>query len=215
MLERIVNIAPGSDYQKSSAKSSNYSRSGHFLHSLNSSMNDSISLSPATAYLSSIKWKLKQLKKEREKIILSFEFDEFDFTATLEQNGLTNSIEYEVKRTVNKIPYVYRATVCIESNKLKKQKDKFEMLIHLPILNSFFEELVRLSDYAANISAENIQAKEAFFEKERDLISEFEYVNGCVLAFVEKYLSVNLLVAEKKDFMNDEILLKKIQITRM
>lgn len=215
MLERIVNIAPGSDYQKSSAKSSTYSRSGHFLNSLNSSMNDSISLSPATAYLSSVKWKLKQLKKEREKVILSFEFDDFDFTAILEQTGITKSIEYEVKRTINKIPYIYKANIGIESSNLKKQKEKFEMLTHLPILNSFFEELVRLSDYATNISADNARAKEAFFEKERDLISEFEYVNGCVLAFLEKYLTMNLIVAEKKDFTNDELLLKKIQITRL
>jgi hypothetical protein len=215
MLERIVNIAPGSDYQKSSAKSSRYTRSAHFLHSLNSTMNDSISLSPATAYLSTIRWKLKKLNNEREKIVVAFEFDEFDFTATLEQLSETKTIDYEVRKTINKIPYVYQAVIGIGSNSLKKQREKFDMLDHLPILNSFFDELVRLSDYTANMSVDNAQAKEAFFDKEKNLKPEFEYVNGCVITFLEKYLSMNLSPAEVRDGENDNLLLKKIQISRL
>ena len=178
-------------------------------------MNDSISLSPATAYLSSVRWKLKKLNKEREKVVLAFEFDEFDFVATLEQSGAANSIEYEVKKTINNIPYIYQAVVGIGSSKLKKQKEKFEVITHLPVLNSFFEELVRLSDYSVNISADNAQAKDAFFNKEKELKPEFEYVNGCVIAFIEKYLSMNLNLVENKDEMNNNILLKKIQISRL
>ena len=215
MLERIINIAPGSDYQKSSAKSSQYTRNANFLHSLNSSMNDSISLSPATAYLSGIRWKLKKLNNNKEKIVVAFEFDEFEFTAALEILGATKAIDYEIRKTINKIPFVYQTVLWIGSSSMKKQSEKFEVVTHLPMLNSFLENLVKLSEYSYNISAENSQVKDAFFEKEQDLMPEFEYVNSCAIAFLEKYLSLNLNFADLINGLNNNLSLKKIQISRL
>lgn len=216
MLERIVNIAPGSDFQKSSAKTARYNRSAQFLHTLNTSMNDSISLSPATSFLSSVHWRLKKFVNEKEKTLVVFEFDGFEFTAALNQSGMITSlsVEYEIKKAINKLPFVYNFKLWLESKNIIRLNEKFDVLTQLPYLNAFANQLVNLNDYSLNISVDKTDVREAFNEIEKSLNVEFDYLNGCLIGFLEKYLSLNFNVQSKRESF-DNLLLRNIEITKL
>ena len=72
MLEKITNISAGSDYKNATSKTGRYNRTSQFINALNSSMTDSISLSPAVSYLNSLNWKLKKINKVKENLIVIF-----------------------------------------------------------------------------------------------------------------------------------------------
>ncbi|MEW6653534.1 MAG: hypothetical protein AB1394_08710, partial [Bacteroidota bacterium] len=135
MLERILNISAGSDYKNSTSKSGNYQRTSQFLTTLQSSLSDSISLSPATVFLSSVHWRLKKLSSEKEKYIIAFEFDEFEFTAYLGQPDIliTQSIEYEVKRKVEHYAKLYETSLQIICS-VTERKEKPGSRVNMPEL---------------------------------------------------------------------------------
>ena len=102
MLDKIENIAPGSDYQKSSGnkEKSGYKRS---LCNSYSSFSDSISLSPAILFLSSINWELKHLRIDKDKLYIVFIFDNIEFSSDFMISEIVSimKIDYLIKYPVN------------------------------------------------------------------------------------------------------------------
>ena len=216
MLERIINIAPGSDYQKSPAKSSQYHRSAHFLHTMSTSLNDSISLSPATAFLASVHWRLKKINNEKEKIGVVFEFGGFEFTASMEKPGMVvnYNIEYEVKKAFEKLSFNHELKMWIESDAVYKHSDKIDVIIQLPQLASFANKLISIYDYSTSVSVDKAEVRDSFYEVLDLLQVEFEYVNSCLVGFLEKFLSLSFNLTEKKDLLKSNLLLRKIEISK-
>jgi hypothetical protein len=217
MLERIINIAPGSDYKHSSAKTNRYQRTSQFLNELHSSVNDSISLSPATSFLASVHWKLKKFQSEKEKYVITFDFDGFEFTVHVGQPDLvvTHSMEYNVKKVIERISSSYLTTLYFNTPHFAKQDDKIEIKDKLPYLTTFVNELVDLNEISYLIKADSIEVKKIFFEKEEEMRLEFDYLNSCMVGFLEKYLSMKFNSADKR-FSTEEVLsLLKAQVEKV
>jgi len=216
MLERIINITPGTDYKNSASKSGHYQRSAAFLSTLQSTLSDSISLSPATAFLSSVHWRLKKLSKEKEKYVIAFEFDGFDFTAHVDQPEIlvSHSLEYEIRKKVEQLTSRYEAYVQL----ITSVSDKREMpgsRTELPVLSSLLEDFIEMEELSYNLNADTIEVKKKFSQRKDLLIQEFNYLNSCLVVFLEKYLSIKYNFTAGAQNLNEGLLLRKVQITKL
>jgi hypothetical protein len=216
MLERIVNISPGSDYKSSTSKSGHYHRSAQFLSTLQSSLSDSISLSPATAFLSSVQWRLKKLSNEKEKYVIVFDFDGFEFTAHVGQPDIliAHSMEYEVRKKVDRFTTVYDTFMQIISA-VSDQRDKPGSKVSLPELSLLVNDFIDLENLTYSLSSETTEVKRKFYQRNELLQGEFNYLNSCLVAFLEKYLSINYNFTAGALSQNDSLLLRKVQITKL
>lgn len=216
MLERILNISAGSDYKNSTSKSGNYHRTSQFLSTLQSSLSDSISLSPATAFLSSVHWRLKKLSNEKEKFVIIFDFDGFEFTAHVGQPDIliTHSVEYEVKRKIENYAKLYEANFQFASH-VSDQRDKPGSRTAMPELISFVKDLLDLEDLSYNLDSENTEVKKIFYQRSDSLQTEFSYLNSCLIMFLEKYLSINYNFTEGAINTKEKLLLRKVQIIKL
>jgi len=200
MLERIVNISAGSDY-KNSSKPNRYNKSSNYLSTFSSSLSDSISLSPATAFLSSVNWYLKKLKKNNNKIEICFEFDGFDFTANVNQSGayFQNNIEYDIKKITEMMVERFEVQILILSRLNHINNNMFDPKFHLTVLSDMINKIIEFSRYSYSISVDSTGIMKIFSGLEYGLRNEFDYINTCLLSFLEKYLTV------KADILNDEM----------
>jgi len=213
MLERIVNISAGSDY-KNSSKPNRYNKSSQYLSTFSSSLSDSISLSPATAFLSTIKWRLKKLTKSNSKIEINFEFDGYDFTAYVNQNELQfqNNFEYDIKKIFEELTGRYEIQTLILCPHNIKNSDKLDPKFHLTVLSEMIYRLIDLSHYSYSISVDNTEVKKIFSDTEYALRQEFNYINICLLSFLEKYLTIKADVINDNQRDGNALIMKKIQL---
>jgi len=216
MLERIENISPGSDYKKSTSKSGRYQRSAQFLSTLQSSFSDSISLSPATAFLSSVHWRLKKLSNEKEKYVIVFDFDGFEFTAHVGQPDIliSHSMEYEVRKKVDSLTKVYDTFMQIISA-VSDQRERPGSRVTLPELAALVQDFVDLENLTYSLNSETTEVKKRFYQRNELLQVEFNYLNSCLVAFLEKYLSIKYNFTAGAQNQNDSLLLRKVQITKL
>lgn len=216
MLERILNISAGSDYKNSTSKSGHYHRSSQFLTTLQSSLSDTISLSPATAFLSSVHWHLKKLSNEKEKYVIVFDFDGFEFTANFGQPDIlvSHSIDYEVRKKIERIARTYDAYMQIACA-ISDQREKPGSRVSLPELNLFVQDLSELEELTYSLNAETIEVKKKFYQRNELLQTEFNYLNSCLVEFLEKYLSIKYNFTAGAQNQTDSLLLRKVQITKL
>jgi len=216
MLEKIENIAQGSDYQKSSGNNtkSGYKRS---LSSSYSSVNDSILLSPAILFLSSINWKLKHLHIEKDKLSIVFTFDNFDFSSALTIGEIPSieKIDYLVKYpsdhqinasylTINFSSYITQSI--IDSSQTKHQ---------LLDLTKFCISVIEAYSYNSGLVIDSIQIQDIYVRLEYDIKSEFAYLNKCLINFLEKYLSLKINPDKESEPAKSELKFKNIQLNKM
>jgi hypothetical protein len=213
MLERIVNISAGSDY-KNSSKPNRFNKSSRYLSTFSSSLPDSISLSPATAFLSTIHWRLKKITKSNNKIIINFEFDGYDFTAYVNQNEFhfQNNFEYDIKKIFEKLTRRFEVQTLILCPHNIKNSDKLDPKFHLTVLSEMIYRLIDLSHYSYSISVDNSEVKKIFSDMEYALCQEFDYINTCLLSFLEKYLTIKADVINDNKRYDNAFIMKKIQL---
>ncbi|MFA7418996.1 MAG: hypothetical protein WCZ90_04850 [Melioribacteraceae bacterium] len=216
MLERIINITPGSDYKNSASKSGHYQRSAAFLSTLQSTLSDTISLSPATAFLSSVHWRLKKLSKENEKYTIAFEFDGFEFTAHVGQPEIlvSHSLEYEIRKKVEQLTSRYEAYVQLITS-VSDSRDLAGSRTELPALSSLLDDFIEMEELTYNLNADTIEVKKKFSQRKDLLMPEFNYLNSCLVVFLEKYLSIKYNFTAGAQNRNEGLLLRKVQITKL
>lgn len=213
MLERIVNISAGSDY-KNSSKPNRFNKSSRYLSTFSSSLPDSISLSPATAFLSTINWRLKRITKSNDKIIINFEFDGYDFTAYVSQNEFhfQNNFEYDIKKIFEKLTERFEVQTLILCQHNIKNSDKLDPKFHLTVLSEMIYRFIDLSHYSYSISVDNSEVKKIFSDMEYALCREFDYINTCLLSFLEKYLTIKADVINDNKRYDNALIMKQIQL---
>ncbi|MBI5730148.1 MAG: hypothetical protein HY963_03330 [Ignavibacteriales bacterium] len=213
MLERIVNISAGSDY-KNSSKPNRFNKSSRYLSTFSSSLPDSISLSPATAFLSTINWRLKRITKSNDKIIINFEFDGYDFTAYVSQNEFhfQNNFEYDIKKIFEKLTERFEVQTLILCQHNIKNSDKLDPKFHLTVLSEMIYRFIDLSHYSYSISVDNSEVKKIFSDMEYALCQEFDYINTCLLSFLEKYLTIKADVINDNKRYDNALIMKQIQL---
>jgi hypothetical protein len=213
MLEKIENIKPGSDYRHSNTPNKS-AQASRYLNSIHSSSSDSFSLSPATVFLSSVHWQLKNFHNENEKLTISFSFDEFDFSIIIliGEISLMTNLDYEIKRKFETTRNNVEVSTKISSPLYKDQNHNIEIKNSLPVLQNMYNSFLTLSESSGSIGADDYFVRKIFLDLEAGLLGELMYVNKCLLNFLEKYLSLKFNL--KNYIENPHLILKEQQIKR-
>ncbi len=214
MLEKIENIKPGSDYRHSSTPNKS-AQASRYLNSIHSTSSDSFSLSPATVFLSSIHWQLKNFHNENDKLTICFSFDEFDFSINIligEISIMTN-LDYGIKRKYGAARNNAEISTKISSPLYKDQNHNIEIKSSLPVLQNMYNSFLSLSESSSSTSADDYFVRKIFLELETGLHDELIYVNKCLLNFLEKYLSLKFNLKNYTE--NQHLILQELQINRI
>jgi hypothetical protein len=216
MLERIINITPGSDYKQSSRPSSRQANAYRHLSSFTTPSNDSFLISPATAFLASINWKLKKVVRENEKLTISFSFDEFEFSTSffVMEISQNHKIEYDIKHIYESFLGAYDVNAKIMAPISVHKIENIQMKAHLISLSDFVKSVVN-PGVSLNVNwAENSDVQKIFAHMERPLKSDFDYINSCLLNFLEKFLSIKLNIHNENENAVELIALKFLQVKK-
>ncbi len=213
MLERIGNISFETDFNKS--KRLKYgSYKGNLYAGSSFDINDSISFSPASKYLSRANWLLKEYHQSKEgKIIVEFNYDGFCFEVSLdiETLGTINSLVYKISKDgvqnslEKNVSATFKISIGETSQKLPPQKE----------LRGLEQLFMRFSTLNLNneLNIYNYELIDTLLEGMYSLLqNDFEYLNNTLLQFIEKQtnLKVGSLVSKFRD-VKTEISLQKIK----
>ena len=188
MLERIANISLESDFKKS-RRGNTYGKFKRGIYAgATFDINDSISFSPASKYLSRANWLLKEFHQSNEgKIIIEFNYAGFSFDVSLdlETLGSINSIVYKISKNgidnpfEKKISATFKVTIGKGSNGLPLQKE-------LRGLEQLFYRFNSL-ELGNELNSYNYELIDTLLEGMYSLLqNDFEYLNNTLLQFLEK-----------------------------
>lgn len=213
MLEKIVNISAGSDYKQSS-KPGARSKASRYLSEYHQVGNDSISLSPATAFLSVIGWKLKKIQIDKEKIHIGFSFDNLDFSTVINPGELfqLQRIDYLIKYSLDSFTGMVEVNLKISSPLVSENSKSIQVKLHLTELKKFFNSIILSSGHKPLVSSDSYEVQNIFSEMEHLLQSEFHYINKSLIGFLEKFLSIKINTKHEKVILNNKLALNFLQI---
>ncbi|MCF6269669.1 MAG: hypothetical protein L3J41_08165 [Melioribacteraceae bacterium] len=213
MLERIGNISFENDFSKSKRRKYG-SYKGNLYAGSSFDINDSISFSPASKYLSRANWLLKEYHQSNEgKINLEFNYHGFSFEVSfdLETLGTINSLVYKISKDVvqnlqeKNVSATFKISIGKSSQKLPLQKE-------LRGLEQLFARFATLN-LNNELNIYNYELIETLLEGMYSLLqNDFEYLNSTLLQFIEKQtnMRVGSLVAKFHN-VSTEISLQKIK----
>ncbi|MHB9041919.1 MAG: hypothetical protein ACYC4T_14795 [Melioribacteraceae bacterium] len=215
MLEKIVNISAGSDYKQSS-RPGKQSAVSNYISSYHAVNNDSISLSPATSFLSGIGWKLKKIQNEKEKLRIVFSFDDFDFSTAIIPGEIIQlqRINYEIKYSLISYNGIVNMNVEISSPLNLEGSESIQVKLHLPELKKFFGSIISSFGSKTDVSSNNYEVQKLFVEMENALQREFNYINKGLINFLEKYLSLKISLKHEDVISGRMLELKLLQINK-
>lgn len=193
MLEKVVNINPGSDYKKSTGNPKYYKKVSGYQF-VASSTNDSLYISPATSLLTRLGWKIKKLNKDSEKLQIHFEIDELDFEASIYLFELNQNpkIDYKVSKKVKRFAYEVLVTSFF-SAPLKSIQENFATDIKVSGLTKFFEQFESPRFKKTSTITDYNVIETLFYDLSKEINNEFNLINNCFVKFLEKYISFKLI----------------------
>lgn len=210
MLEKVVNINPGSDYKKSTGNPKYYKKVSGYQFTTTSA-NDTLYISPATSLLASFGWKIKKLNKDSDKIQIQFELDGLNFEATFYLFELNQhpQVEYKISRKVNRFAYDVTVTSFFS---IPFQAINSELVTDIKMygLNKFFNlfESPRFKKPSTLTDANVIET--LIYNLKKEIQNELTQINNCFLKFLEKYISYKPL--NYNAFGDDGFIIKSINI---
>ena len=193
MLNRILNITAGSDFNKA-AKPIRSSRQGKVLSYANYDGHDSIAISPAYSFLLRHKWNVKELNVLEDKVYINFFLSEFEFITSvfLKQINQLANLEYTVIKDVNIDGKKYDLAVDFLVNIAKTEYNEEALNTNFTELTVFFEKLLHLKINPGINSADKKLIYGLLEEYGADIQEEFNSVNNCLFIFIEKYFNFKI-----------------------
>ncbi len=187
MLERISNISLDADFKKS--KKRRYSSFKGNLYSRSSfDINDSISFSSASKYLSKANWLLKEFKQSSDdKVVVEFIYRGFYFEVSLDLQRIASieNVMFVIRRDKvvfldnNPIVASFKVTIGGSNSSQPIQKE-------LKGLEQLFQRFTSL-DLESELNIYNYELIDTLLEDIYMLLqSDFSYLNNILLHFLEK-----------------------------
>lgn len=210
MLEKVLNINPGSDYKKSTGNPKYYKKVSSYSFSLNAA-NDSLYISPATSLLARLGWKIKKLNSDNEKIQILFELDGFDFEANIYINELNHNprIDYKTKKTIDRYSTEIMVTVSL-SAPIINTTSGIKTDIKLAGLHKFFSQFDSARFKKPSIINESSTIELLIYDFRREINTEFNLINSCFVNFLEKYISIKPVFQQNTG--DEGVVIKSIHI---
>ena len=192
MLERISNISLDTDFKKS--KKGRYSNFKGGLYSNSTfEINDSISFSPASKYLSRANWVLKEYRQSSDnKVIVEFIYNGFYFEVSLDLQRINDieTVVYLIKRDdifikTKPIAASFKISIGGNNNANPIQKE-------LKGLEQLFQRFNSLN-LNSELNIYNYELIDTLLEGiYSSLQSDFTYLNNVLLNFLEKQTNIKL-----------------------
>jgi len=193
MLEKITNINLRSEFFSDKKAISAY-KNAYRTHPLRNDLHDSVNISPAYRFLSQVGWQLKEMTNlPAEKIYVAFYFAGYEFQTTVDLSNLTklSSLEYTVIKNAEVQSYGDATTATLSVSINKRMIELPEVLTDLPGLRILFNRLNSL-DFKEELNFNSNILFELFDGILSIINKEFDYLNNCLFAFIEKVLNVKL-----------------------
>lgn len=212
MLEKIVNINAGSDY-KNSTKPGKYSVAGRYLSDYQTHSNDSVTISPASSFIAKIHWRLKHVKKEVNKVEITFDFDNFEFHTVISPTELSQNpyFNYHIKKNLDGLMPKGELNLTV-SSALGNISHEFEIKDKLSILSSFVEETLMIGGDKYLLNESDYSVNKIFYALVNGLRPEFEYLNNCLIIFFEKLMTSKISIPNNADIHDNVLVLKNYLI---
>lgn len=210
MLEKVLNINPGSDYKKSTSNPKYYKKASGYHYSF-ASANDSLYISPATSLLASLGWKIKKLNKDSEKIQIMFELDGFDFEANIFINELNQNpkIDYRTRKNLERFSTVVLITVSLTAP-IISIPGELESNIKLRGFSRFVDQFESTRFKKPSLITEKNTIETLFYDVRKEITEEFNLINSCFVSFLEKYISFKPVFHHSTG--DEGVIIKSIQI---
>ncbi|MBU0472788.1 MAG: hypothetical protein KKF62_01355 [Bacteroidetes bacterium] len=212
MLERIGNVSLEVDFNKS--KKGKYSHSkGGIYENASFNINDSISFSPASKYLSRANWLLKEFQHSSEdKVIVEFIYGGFYFEVHLDLKSINSleTISYTIRKDdsirveINPIIASLKIVIGTANESMPLQKE-------LKGLGQLFNRFTSL-DLKNELNIYNYELIDTLLDGiYSSLQSDFTYLNNILFNFLEKQTNRKLNVMLNKNKNATELNLIKIR----
>jgi hypothetical protein len=212
MLEKIVNINAGSDY-KNSTKPGKYSVAGRYLSDYQTQANDSVTISPASSFIAKIHWRLKQVKKDVNKVEITFDFDNFEFHTVISPTELILNpcFNYHIKKNLNELMVKGELNLTI-SSAIGNVSHEFEIKDKLSVLSNFVEETLMIGGDKYLLNESDYSVSKIFYALVTGLKPEFEYLNNCLIIFFEKLMTSKINIPKNANRQDNLLVLKNYVI---
>jgi len=212
MLERIGNISLEIDFKKS--KRGKYSQvKGGLYENTTFEVNDSISFSPASKYLSKANWLLKEFNQSAEdKVLVEFIYGGYYFEVNLDIKniGSMETINYSIRRE-NASNLEINQIIATIRTYFGKVNDAMPLQRELKGLNQLFQRFSELN-LKNELNIYNYELLDTLLDGIYfTLQNDFTYLNGVLINFLEKqtYRKLNILL--NKNNRTTELNLLKIK----
>lgn len=187
MLEKIGNISLDSDLRKSKKGLIREKYQRGIIHSTKG-INDSISFSPASKYLTKANWILKDFKQSaEEKIILEFSYSGFDFEVSLDLQTVKNlkSINYKISQSDSSLG-INQIVLAVFRVDVRNDISDTILKNNLNVLEQLFKRF-RSLELSNELNIYNYELINTLMDGMYEgLKVEFEYLNNILLSFLEK-----------------------------
>ena len=214
MLEKIIHIAPGSEFRNSTKspellKYIKGDRSNIF------NINDSVNFSPAIQFLTRIEWQLKELSKTaNEKLLITFCISELEFRVVIDLSILNKLtfITYEIQRDSSKSGDA-RTLIVLTSILNEILYDENNVFLELVALNRLFDRFEQLN-INNELNGSDTETMSYLTENlSIQLQTEFEYINKFLFVFIEKLTDKKINAGIKNNTSNElMIILEKMKL---
>lgn len=214
MLERISNISLETDFKKS--KKGRYSNfKGKLYANTSFEINDSISFSPASKYLSRANWILKEFHQPSdENVVVEFIYSGFFFEVSVNLLSINeiDAVTYIIRKEnsiiseYNPITTTLRVGVGVGENNssLPLQKE-------LKGLEQLFQRLSSLN-LKSELNIYNYELIDTLLEGIYSLLqSDFTYLNNVLFNFLEKQTNKKIISLLSKNKGTTELNIQKIK----
>jgi hypothetical protein len=188
MLDKILNITPGSDFSQSPVKKG---KADFFLSrvSAHSDVHDSLSYSPAWRYITQLNWRINGAKLLKDnKFYISFIVAETEFNTLLDLNDLSSSSVFVYDITRKKIVNNTETGVLIEMEKKTYSVADAGVIYELKNLNRLFERVWNL-DLKHELNDKEMYLNALLEDNLNGISAEINFITVSLVSFVEKLLN--------------------------
>lgn len=213
MLNKIRNIEPGADYNRS-GKYKGYENSSRIIDSSLISISDSKEFSPALAFLAKIKWKLTNIKFiDKDRITLTLKIKNYEISTVIDLVNLSE-IE-EISYTIVSEPEEGRSEkkylAKIRSRVLFDKDIDDSVEVNLEPIDILFERFASLRISSELKQSDTTLIKNLIEDIKKELGEIFGYINKIFLTFIRKLLQLpNVGVSELKNYIDESVTLISI-----
>jgi len=188
MLDKILNITPGSDFNQSHLKKGKTKLLFHRISGY-SETHDSLSYSPAWRYIAQLNWRINAVKLLKDnKLYISFEVAETEFNTLLNLDDINCSGTYVYEITRRKRSGDSENAVLIMLEKKTYNINDVNVIYELKNLNRLFERVWNL-DLRQEISDEEMSLNTLLEDIADDISEELNFITVSLIGFIEKLLN--------------------------